>query len=245
MFREPKPQPKLLPSSPAPTSLPRSIYTRPPSLQPFLVEEILIRPPIFETIFSNLSPASLVRFARLCRLARIAISLFFERAFNVNRHLLRFVSNPISFRSLQARTGTLISGSNALQFLDRTFYPESDLDLYTHPGHSKEVGLWLIQEGYTFLPGEEQSPDFNELDWSSWNPWDITWPRTDINWDDMHVQNYRIPGLEDIYQFEKPSPSDGQTLRVQIIAAEHTPLQCILGFHSSSSGLYSPKKKLM
>jgi len=209
--------------------------------QLILVEQVLIRPPIFETIFSCLSPAQLLRFARTSRLARFSVSFFFHRAFNVNKHLLRFVSDPVGFRSLQARTGTLISGSNALQFLDRTFFPESDLDLYTHPGHAREVGLWLIQcEGYVFLPNEDQGTDgFDSLNWLSWDPWAIAFPRTDINWEDLHVQDYRIPGLEDIYQFEKTIPG-GPTLRLQIIAAELTPLQCIFGFHSSkSSSLFS------
>ena len=204
--------------------------------QPGAAEDIFIRPPIFELIFSSLSPVDLVRFARTCRLASNAISLFSERAYNINKHLLRFFSNPIGFRSLQAKTGTLISGSNALQFLDRAFYPESDLDIYTHPGHTREVGSWLIhQEGYTFMPDEEQE-DFGSLDWSfeSWNAWETTHPRTDIVWEDMHVQKYRISGLSDIYRFQKPSPSGGEPLQVQIMAAEHTPLQCILGFHSST-----------
>ena len=209
---------------------------RPRNKQPGAVEDIFIRPPIFELIFSSLSPVALVRFARTCRLARNAISLFSERAYNINKHLLRFFSNPIGFRSLQARTGTLISGSNALQFLDREFYPESDLDIYTHPGHTREVALWLInQEGYTFMPDEHQA-DFASYDWSleAWNAWETTHPRTDIEWEDMHVQRYRISGLMDIYRFEKPSPSGGAPLQLQIMSAKHTPLQCILGFHSST-----------
>ena len=203
--------------------------------------QVLDRPPIFELIFRGLTPAPLIRFARTCRLARTAVSFFFQRAFNVNKHLRRFISDPIGFRSLQARTGTLISGSNALQFMDRVFYPTSDLDIYTHPGHTKEVFMWLIErEGYTFLPSEQQleqlpegAHDFSSLNWTSWSPWTIGQPRTDVNWEDMHVQDYRMDGIHDVYQFEKPCPSGGDPLRAQIIAAAHTPLQCIMGFHSS------------
>jgi hypothetical protein len=207
-----------------------------PDSQPVLLEGILTRPPIFDLIFSVLSPGSLIRFGRTCRLARSAISVFSGRAFNINRHLSRFISNPIAFRSLQAKTGTLISGSNALQFLDRTFYPKSDLDLYTHPGYAQEVGNWLINnEGYSFVPSASQeNPDFNSQEWSSWTPWSMTLPRTDINWEHMHVQSYRFSGLDDVYHFEKPSQTGGPALQVQVIASELTPLQCIFGFHSST-----------
>ena len=209
----------------------------PTSTQNPVLQNLLTRPPVFDIIFSDLSPASLIRFGRTCRLARDAVSVFSKRAFNINQHLSRFFSNPIGFRSLQAKTGTLISGSNALQFLDRTFYPESDLDIYTHPGHAREVGDWLVQkEGYTFLPTATQMhSDFGLLSWLVWAPWTLTFPRTDIVWEDMHVTQYRIPGLDDIYSFEKLSQSGYPPLRVQIIAAETAPLQCILGFHSSTS----------
>ncbi|KAG2743357.1 hypothetical protein P692DRAFT_201723705, partial [Suillus brevipes Sb2] len=47
------------------------------------------------------------------------------------------------FHSLQARTGLVISGSNAHQFLNHTSYPESYFDLYAHPGHLYELMEWL------------------------------------------------------------------------------------------------------
>ena len=48
----------------------------------------------------------------------------------INNHLSRFFPDPIVFRSLQARTANLVSGSNALQFSDRTSYEEADTDVY-------------------------------------------------------------------------------------------------------------------
>ncbi|KIJ42145.1 hypothetical protein M422DRAFT_171479, partial [Sphaerobolus stellatus SS14] len=54
------------------------------------------------------------------------------RAFNINDFLKRFLKDPRKFRSLQTRTGALISGSQALQLLGRTRWPDSDLDLYIY-----------------------------------------------------------------------------------------------------------------
>jgi hypothetical protein len=57
---------------------------------------------------------------------------YFARAFNIEKRLSRYFDDPKSFRKLQAETLTVISGSTALQFFQRNFYPESDLDLYVH-----------------------------------------------------------------------------------------------------------------
>jgi hypothetical protein len=206
-----------------------------PVFQTGSIDSIFSRPPIFDIIFSFLSPRSLIRIGRTCRLAKTSVSLFYARAFNINRHLSHFFTNPIAFRSLQARTATLISGSNAVQFLDRSFYPESDLDLYVHPGHSKEVGMWLIErEGYTFVPNQRQRDeefDFVDAELPELTPWNSTGPTAT---DDFRVEHYRISGLSEVYTFIK-APENGVTLplKVQIMAAEKTPLQCILGFHSS------------
>ena len=102
---------------------------------------------IHEIIFMCLTPLESLRLARTCQLARDAVHAFLKRTFDINRSLLRFFLDPISFRSMQARTGTLISGSFALQFFDRTFYPDSDLDLYLYDGKEQEVTVWMEQIG--------------------------------------------------------------------------------------------------
>ena len=199
------------------------------------IESAFTRPPVYDAIFSCCSPGDFIRFGRTCHAARGAMYNFSSRAFNINRHLLRFFPNPIDFRSLQARTGTLISGSNALQFLDRTFYPESDLDLYTHPGHSREVGLWLIRwAGYKFAPNSSQAPNFDALVTDDWDGLARRYDaETDV--DLVHGQKYRMVGIGAIYTFTKDDGIVGvPPIKVQIIEAETNPLQCVLGFHSRS-----------
>lgn len=122
---------------------------------------LFARAPVYDPVFARLSPRTLVRLALTCRAAYLAAAEFKSRAFNVNRHFSRYFTDPIAFRSLQAKTNTLVSGSNALQFLDRTFYPEADLDLYTHPGHSSEVAQFLVEaQGYVYTPREPQEQDW-------------------------------------------------------------------------------------
>ena len=185
--------------------------------------------PVYDIIFAFLSPRSLVQLALTCRATYLAVAGFKARAFNVNRHLSRYFTDPIAFRSLQARTNTLISGSNALQFFDRTFYPEADLDLYTHPGHSFEVAQFLVEaQGYRYAPRETQEKD-----------WKVA---TRGNWDGTRRRVVPVPTLEHAYPvpeinavwtFEKMGDKQ-ERLTIQIIEASSAPLECILGFHSST-----------
>lgn len=213
--------------------------TTSPIVQRHYLHSVFTRPPVFDVIFRELSPASLIRTGRTCRVARDAVSNFHSRAFNINRHLSRFFSDPIAFRSLQARTGSLISGSSALQFLDRTFYPDSDLDIYVHSGPwALEVGQWLQSEGYIFIPNSLQSPEFNGSDWFRFEAERVAQEtgREATEVDLFHIQHYRIRGVISVFSFEKQTGghSDKAKLRVQIIVGKHSPLSAILCFHSSA-----------
>ncbi|KAG2757597.1 hypothetical protein P692DRAFT_20711587, partial [Suillus brevipes Sb2] len=77
---------------------------------------------IYDLIFRDLSPRTLLRLSRTCRMIHAAVTQNFRgHAYNINQHLSRYFPDSLSFRSRQARTGLIISGLNAPQFLDRTF----------------------------------------------------------------------------------------------------------------------------
>ncbi|KDQ51107.1 hypothetical protein JAAARDRAFT_199331 [Jaapia argillacea MUCL 33604] len=196
------------------------------------VESVFTRAPVFDNILSRLSPVALIRLGQCSRTTLGAVANFANRAFNINKHISRFFPDPITFRSLQARTATLISGPSALQFLDRTFYPESDLDLYTPNKHGYEVGLWLKQDGYVFVPNSFQDEDF-DMSFGGVMGANFVGEVTD-DLDLNHLQQYGIKGVNGIYCFEKASQDGTEPpLRVQIITASTTPLECILNFHST------------
>lgn len=212
-------------------------------------ERILDIELITEPILSGLSPVTLLLLSRTCRAAYHAVSSFKGTAYNIDRLISRFFPSSLlthshlhararAFRSLQARTGTLISGSVALQFFDRQVWTESDLDLYVHMRHRREVGMWLMEEGYKFKPTEFQNPRFDVevLECVARRPNGI----------------YSMPGVMAILTFVKPLPrsrtaaaaegGDVQTpqeLKVQVIVAKNTPMEVILGFHSSDSHISS------
>lgn len=191
--------------------------------------KLFARAPIYDIIFACLPPRSLVQVSLTCRAAYFAVASFKSRAFNVNRHLSRYFTDPIAFRSLQAKTNTLISGSNALQFLDRTFYPEADLDVYTHPGHSLEVAQFLIAEGYQYVPRESQ-----ERDWmmAIKGDWDGMQRRVTVTRGQETA--YPMTDIHAVWSFEKQGVNQ-EHLTIQIIEASSSPLESILGFHSSTS----------
>lgn len=117
-----------------------------------------------------------------------------------------------------------MSGSTALQFFDRSFYPESDLDLYLPYEHKKTVGCWLLDLGYTFEPNSAQREDF--LDAVEQLKGRIEDFADDCEYSDMQ-------GVAAVYTFTKDDYWTGETLRVQCIVAENAPIEVILRFHSS------------
>ncbi|KAG9314972.1 hypothetical protein JVU11DRAFT_4081 [Chiua virens] len=184
--------------------------------------------PIYDSIFSRISLYALVQLALTCRVTHLAVAEYKTRAFSINRHLSRYFSDPIAFRSLQAKTNTLISGSNALQFLDRSFYPESDLDLYTHPGHSFEVAQFLVEtEGYKFVPSSHRRKDWREAIRNNWNG---TVRRIRKNLDN---KIYPLEGIKHVFTFQKIGTSEQETLKIQVIETTASPVEAILSFHSS------------
>ncbi|KAF8176015.1 hypothetical protein BJ912DRAFT_987673 [Pholiota molesta] len=106
-----------------------------------------------DLLCDRLSAADLYRYARTCRTAHCVVQSYIKRAFQVHTLLERYFTpaEALQFRELQAQVGMFISGSTALQFLDRALYPETGLDLYVERRLRRAVALWLIAIGYTYV----------------------------------------------------------------------------------------------
>ena len=178
--------------------------------------------------------------ALVSRDVRAATLDFTGRAYNLDRRLARFFGDPAAFRALMARTRVVISGSFALQFLDRSFYPESDLDLYVSTeGSFREIGLWLMQdEGYVFKPSAVQAASF----------WEEAEELDEEEWED-----YGHMRVTAVYTFERRvsrdsnldsdmDPDTANIRKVQVIVplitefeqTKYSPFDVILHFHSST-----------
>ncbi|KAI0366117.1 hypothetical protein BV20DRAFT_911460, partial [Pilatotrama ljubarskyi] len=167
-----------------------------------------------------LSPIALVRTFQSCREVNAAVSAYTKRAFDIRILLRRYFEDPDDFLAVLSRTSALISGSTALQFFSRTCYPDSDLDLYVNMCSRRELGRWLLSAGYKFAPNRSQHQDFEAA-------------VTDMQ--QVRRLSYHMPGVASIYTFLRPEIRDGLlTLsKVQVIVACRTPMEVILGFHST------------
>ncbi|KAF9011197.1 hypothetical protein BDQ17DRAFT_1272684 [Cyathus striatus] len=186
---------------------------------------ILSCPPIYDLIFSCLDYPDLIHISKTCRTARKAVSYFCLRAYNINKHLSHFFNDPIAFRNLQARTSSLISGSNVLQFLDRTYFEDADLDIFVHHIHSQEVGHWILAEGYEFVPTVIQSarldksnPSFEDVEGFS----DLI----ESGSTEDEISDYPLGSLvANVFTFQK------EDKKVQLIGTIGSPMPCVLAFH--------------
>ena len=182
---------------------------------------------ICNILFHYLSPLNIARMASVSRTLYSAVKQYRGRAYNINKRLERFFPKDqvLSFRSLMARTRMVISGSFALQFLDRSFYPESDLDLYAHPDKGIiEIGNFLTSQGYAYQPEPWQSLNFQDGA-------EHMLENTNAEHEDPGLL-YPFKSIRAVYTFERPV--EGHS-RVQIVVSHISPLASILEFHSSMS----------
>lgn len=167
-------------------------------------------------LFAYFDVRDLTHLSRVNRHFHQAVTAYIKDTFAIKPRLTVFFPDPVAFRTLQARTGTLISGDFALSYFDREPTP-SNLDLYVHPHQRREVGRWLIQHaGYTFRPMEDQDPDFEGA---------VIFT--------LRMRSLgEIPGLAAAFTFHKPG-TNGQILTIQVIVGKRGPMEMILSSLSS------------
>ncbi|KDR69023.1 hypothetical protein GALMADRAFT_145762 [Galerina marginata CBS 339.88] len=183
-------------------------------------------------VFDALSAGDLYRYSRTCKEAHYAVSSYFRRKKNFDLHkvLERYFppEEVFKFRKLQATTGMIISGSTALQFLDRTEYPESDLDLYVDHRYRRPIAWWLKDIGYNLLPPlNHRNPRLSFQQIVDLVPDYQTFHFSDCNTYPAPRKGYF--GAASVLTFEMNYPYR----KVQLITCYHTPLELILNFHST------------
>ncbi|KAJ7177566.1 hypothetical protein C8R43DRAFT_872504 [Mycena crocata] len=141
--------------------------------------------------------------------------LIHRTCFNVNSVLAPFfgsTSEVERFRRVQAVSGTLVSGSVALQYLNRLAWPESDLDLYIERHFSRLPADFLLTNGYTYRPRPRQNGNVHaQLEYAA-----REWPAA-----------YMGRGIADVLDFERGDK------KVQLIIAQASPMEIVLAFHST------------
>lgn len=122
-----------------------------------------------------------------------------------------------------------ISGSTALQFFDRTFYADSDLDIYVEHRYRKLVAAWLHSTGYDYSPRNKKDDqtlrDALESHWSC----DHDHFLSTSTFFEPKNGGYFGRGVANVYNFFKYQPER----KIQLITSHHSPLEIVLNFHSS------------
>jgi hypothetical protein len=133
----------------------------------------------------------------------------------------------VRFRELQASTGTVISGSTALQFFERTVYSESDLDLYVEHQHCRPMASWLQCIGYEYIP--RQGMNFKTLEETIMNVQNKGSDNQPMLTDAFTDREYFDSVL--LMDFQKTNP----LRKIQLVTTKGPVLSMILEFHSSES----------
>ena len=114
--------------------------------------------PVVEKLCSYLAIGDIISLTRTCKRLSPLYQEVLPSQWNVDRHLQRFVDNPVAFRMMMADCDALVSGSLALQFFERKTWLESDLDVYVNFSRSIDFRQYLCEhEGY--VPTEEKPLD--------------------------------------------------------------------------------------
>ncbi|KAF8630563.1 hypothetical protein AX17_005375 [Amanita inopinata Kibby_2008] len=187
---------------------------------------------VWQLILDQLSsPLDLIHFGQTCKTAQTILSHYFERVFDLSRVLLPYFSleDILSFRHLQISTGLLISGSTALQFFDRSPYPESDLDIYVENRYCRDVAQWLTSREYQFTSLRKSQPkDFKTAFLESIRA--KSWSAPFATRDELGTREaYFGRGVSSVLNLSKP----GSDRKIQLISATYPPLEIILNYHST------------
>ncbi|RAL60990.1 hypothetical protein DID88_010086 [Monilinia fructigena] len=185
------------------------------SIQSLGWEDIFLCYPIFDNICAHLDPQDILFLQLATKKLSPSFESLFNTQWNINRQLTRFVNDPVNFRSKLAKHDALISGSFALQFFERRFWHDSDLDIYVDGSNELRspdpIGEYLVErEGYK-LRSTKTEEDSDSI---------------------VHGYANRIEHISQIKTYHRRCSGKKMPNQIQIIYTMNTPLQAIVaGFH--------------
>ncbi|EJD33901.1 hypothetical protein AURDEDRAFT_177031 [Auricularia subglabra TFB-10046 SS5] len=174
---------------------------------------------ILPPVLVYLAFPELQRLARTCRHMKAVVAHSLPRLYDIDVFLAQFFGDlSAEFRFLQACTGLLISGSQALQFLDRTRYGSCDIDLYVGALAALVVIDWLLYRGFVLL--SPRSSPFRRRTG--------TLPNL-ISHARIRGNRYFLRPGHSLFQFISPCGR----WKVDLIVSTHSPFSAVCDFHST------------
>ncbi|PPQ87265.1 hypothetical protein CVT26_003247, partial [Gymnopilus dilepis] len=147
----------------------------------------------------------------------------------------RWFSDVLEFRRVLRRSGAVISGSFALQYFDRSFYAESDMDMFVRIGGVGPLCEFIRSQGYASVG---HSHDYDEC---------VAEGGAHIIKAALNITSFEDP-LLGVYTFQKFvvwASGRVDILQVQVVVVDTEPIEHILfDFHSKDEeaerGVYGP-----
>ncbi|HEV7736636.1 MAG TPA: hypothetical protein VGO47_04595 [Chlamydiales bacterium] len=177
-------------------------------------------------ILRYLSPKDIANLKKVDRKINSFITVYEKYAYSPNKLLKRYFNDPLQFRAMQAATGTLVSGSQALKLMGRFGWEPGDLDLYVWRTQTWQVCEWLVCNGYTFQCRTSNLQDDTYME----NEMDTA---VDVESTLDRAITASPSHIADIYFFESQLPNNSEVRRIQVIVPKQSPISTILKFHSS------------
>lgn len=194
-----------------------------------ILENVLTRSPSnFLKAFFDTWPAPVIlRMSMTCFRLHHVVESYIRSTWDPNQFFSRWFSRPVAFRQMLGRCNAIVSGSGALQFFDRTYYEDSDLDIFMRPAGVLRLSEWLRDDGYGYISEDEEYRFFNQVvcvvDYS----------------DERDHPTFLPKNMKAVFTFSRPASSPSGVLfsrRVQLIIVDIDPVEFItLDFHTSKS----------
>ncbi|ETW78975.1 hypothetical protein HETIRDRAFT_453507 [Heterobasidion irregulare TC 32-1] len=185
-----------------------------------LIHLIFSEPAIYDNVFDYCSTVTLFRLSRICRISRDAFQSYLQRTFNVDRLLSHYFDRPDTFRSLQARTDTVISGAAAADFFARSRWdPNLVLQICVPRDHLKDVGDWIQDSGYVFQPDRGHSGAFK-----------LAIDEIGDEYEQMESHGQWVGGIAGVYTFVNSAARRGsnKSVEIRLVAALRSPIEVVL-----------------
>ncbi|KAK6522220.1 hypothetical protein TWF281_002787 [Arthrobotrys megalospora] len=199
--------------------------------KPSSILKLFEMPELFARISDKLSEKDCANLTSTCKALREKK----EQLWDINKHLSHFLKKPTDFRSLMATHGAVVSGSDALQFLSRQRFENSDLDVYVEVKGVREFSKHLEEvEGYTWVPYQWQSDEIEEaindrIPDMKYNQKLEHGGRLKAEENGMgYLARYEMRKLEGVFLFQKGNAEDQSLRQVQLIVTQGPPMYAIL-----------------
>ncbi|TRM56538.1 hypothetical protein BD626DRAFT_413700, partial [Schizophyllum amplum] len=177
-----------------------------------------------DAVLSCLNARDIAQYAMASRETHRRVKSYYRRAFYLPRALGCFFDNDQDieeFRDIQRQTGMVISGSFALRFMGRLSFEPGDLDVYVKHTSAFVAGEFLTRAGYEYRPRRGQPSDFDDA---------LALYQTSME-DRNDTGQYAATAIVGAYNFVN---TRDENVIVQIITARTSPVDVILGFHSTA-----------